>query len=354
MAARVLVLLTDGHDLGSTNLAGAGDRRREARQRDRLRDRGRRETPTSKPLTALARATGGRRFDAADAGGLGAAYRSLARELDRTWQLSYLSRARAGDVAALSVRAGGSGGRDLAADPGGDGTGGLLPRLRRAATRSRGGRRRPGRAALRRRGRRRTPSPPLDRDRRVYSSRTSRARDRPRSTGGTGPPASSHCSTGPSGRWTTFPARSRLARMLERSGLKLRAGHVPYLAIARSLRLRRRRHDPRRTARARAAADARRPRRPRWSSCRIVARRRTQAFDRQLPDVLATIASTLRAGHGLRTALRAIADDGAAPSSEEFGRVLGEETARAAARRGDRRDVRADRVAPISSTSQPP
>ena len=58
---------------------------------------------------------------------------------------------------------------------------------------------------------------------------------------------------------------------------------------------------------------------------RIAARRRTQAFDRQLPDVLATIASALRAGHGLRTALRAIADDGAAPASEEFARVLGEE-----------------------------
>ena len=58
---------------------------------------------------------------------------------------------------------------------------------------------------------------------------------------------------------------------------------------------------------------------------KVVARRRTQAFDRQLPDVLATIASTLRAGHGLRPALRVIADDGAAPSSEEFGRVLGEE-----------------------------
>ena len=57
----------------------------------------------------------------------------------------------------------------------------------------------------------------------------------------------------------------------------------------------------------------------------IAARRRTQAFDRQLPDVLATIASTLRAGHGLRPALRGIAEDGSTPASEEFARVLGEE-----------------------------
>jgi tight adherence protein B len=53
--------------------------------------------------------------------------------------------------------------------------------------------------------------------------------------------------------------------------------------------------------------------------------RRRQAFDRQLPDVLATVASTLRAGHGLRMALRSVADDGSPPASEEFTRVLGEE-----------------------------
>ncbi len=58
---------------------------------------------------------------------------------------------------------------------------------------------------------------------------------------------------------------------------------------------------------------------------RIAAHKRTKAFDRQLPDVLATIASTLRAGHGLRMGLKAIVDDGAPPASEEFARVLGEE-----------------------------
>jgi tight adherence protein B len=58
---------------------------------------------------------------------------------------------------------------------------------------------------------------------------------------------------------------------------------------------------------------------------RIAASRRMKEFDRQLPDVLASIASALRAGHGLRTALKGIADDGAAPASEEFRRVIGEE-----------------------------
>jgi tight adherence protein B len=57
----------------------------------------------------------------------------------------------------------------------------------------------------------------------------------------------------------------------------------------------------------------------------MAASRRRKAFDRQLPDVLATVASTLRAGHGLRIALRAVADEGSPPASVEFGRVLAEE-----------------------------
>ena len=121
-----------------------------------------------------------------------------------------------------------------------------------------------------------------------------------------------------------LPGSERLARVLERSGLALRAGHVPYLAgvaafvlgvvgtIAGA---------PPALALLLMLVGLAMP----FVVLKVVARRRTQAFDRQLPDVLATIASTLRAGHGLRTALRAIADDGAAPSSEEFGRVLGEE-----------------------------
>ena len=58
---------------------------------------------------------------------------------------------------------------------------------------------------------------------------------------------------------------------------------------------------------------------------RIAAHRRMKAFDRQLPDVLGSIASAMRAGHGLRTAIKGIADDGGAPASEEFARVIGEE-----------------------------
>jgi tight adherence protein B len=121
-----------------------------------------------------------------------------------------------------------------------------------------------------------------------------------------------------------LPGSERLTRALERSGLKLRVGYVPYLALLGSFLL------------GVVATIVGAP--PAFALLamlvglvspfvvlKIMAQRRTKEFDRQLPDVLATIASTLRAGHGLRTALRAIADDAAAPASEEFSRVLGEE-----------------------------
>jgi tight adherence protein B len=121
-----------------------------------------------------------------------------------------------------------------------------------------------------------------------------------------------------------LPGAERLARAVERSGLELRVGHVPYLAVFASLSF---------GLLAALAALG-----PALSILlmlgglaaplvvfRLAAARRAKVFDRQLPDVLATIASTLRAGHGLRTALRAIADDGSPPASEELTRVLGEE-----------------------------
>jgi tight adherence protein B len=58
---------------------------------------------------------------------------------------------------------------------------------------------------------------------------------------------------------------------------------------------------------------------------RIVAKRRIAAVEGQLPDVLATIASSLRVGHGLRQALQTVATDGAPPISVELRRVLAEE-----------------------------
>jgi tight adherence protein B len=319
--SRVLVLLTDGHDLGSRSslkqtIAAAQD----ASVVVYAIAAGARTDV--KPLTALASATGGTRFDAADATGLDAAYRSLARELDRTWQLSYLSAAREGDVPRLTVRAAGAASTTSLRIPGGDGNGGLVPRsvARSPIT----GAAVVGLAALL------FAAAGLAGRRRRRSSEITRllephVRRREATDEGPSPSARFESLLG----WTErslndLPGSQRLARALQRSGLELRAGLIPYLAVAAAF--------------AFGAVGTILGAPPALAlllmfgglvspfvGLSAAARRRTKAFDRQLPDVLATIASTLRAGHGLRTALRAIADDGASPSSDEFAQVLGEE-----------------------------
>jgi tight adherence protein B len=59
-----------------------------------------------------------------------------------------------------------------------------------------------------------------------------------------------------------------------------------------------------------------------WVSYR--ARKRTKAFDNQLPDLLITIAASLKAGHSFRHAIQAVVEDGADPAAKEFRRVLTE------------------------------
>jgi tight adherence protein B len=59
-----------------------------------------------------------------------------------------------------------------------------------------------------------------------------------------------------------------------------------------------------------------------WVAAR--GRKRMRAFDDQLPDVLMTMAGSLKVGQSFDHSMRAIVDEGLAPSSEEFGRVLNE------------------------------
>jgi tight adherence protein B len=47
-----------------------------------------------------------------------------------------------------------------------------------------------------------------------------------------------------------------------------------------------------------------------------------QAFDAQLPDVLMTVSGSLKVGQSFNHSLQAIVDEGNAPASEEFERVL--------------------------------
>lgn len=54
------------------------------------------------------------------------------------------------------------------------------------------------------------------------------------------------------------------------------------------------------------------------------ARRRMNAFENQLPDVLTSLAASLKAGHSFKSALQAIVEDNLDPTSKELQRVLAE------------------------------
>jgi tight adherence protein B len=53
-------------------------------------------------------------------------------------------------------------------------------------------------------------------------------------------------------------------------------------------------------------------------------RRRLRAFENQLPDLLITIAASLKAGHSFKQGLQAVVDEGHPPANAEFKRVLTE------------------------------
>ena len=318
---RILVLLTDGHDLGShASLRQAIAAAERASVVVYPIAAGRRADKQT--LSALAAETGGRLFDTNDASRLGAIYAALGRELDRTWQISYLTRARPGDSVTLGLRAGEQATQLRLRLPGGaEGSAGLLP----ASLARRGGTAAvfvllaalllalAGSAVVRRRRK-----SDVTRMLAPHVSGRSKTKERDESTRLEGFTA-----------WTEsaladLPGSERLARSVERSGLKIRVGHVPYLSLLGALVLG--------IFGAIVGAGVgfslllmllglALP----FVVFRIAAVRRRKSFDRQLPDVLATIASTLRAGHGLRVAMRAVADDGSPPASEEFSRVLGEE-----------------------------
>ena len=54
------------------------------------------------------------------------------------------------------------------------------------------------------------------------------------------------------------------------------------------------------------------------------ASRRLNAFENQLPDLLITIAASLKAGHSFRQGIQTVVDEGAQPAAKEFKRVLTE------------------------------
>src|SRR5262249_23653121 len=103
--ARILVLLTDGRDVGSrASLDDAVAAAKAAHVTVYAIAAG--TQADKRMLATLAGPTGGRGVGARGVSQLAAAYAALGNELDRTWRITYLTRARPGDAVPLRVRTG--------------------------------------------------------------------------------------------------------------------------------------------------------------------------------------------------------------------------------------------------------
>jgi tight adherence protein B len=324
LPGRVLVLLTDGRDVRS--LATFKEALASAHRSDVVVYAIALGDARHRPLEQLAKGTGGAFYSSATPAALASIYRKIGAELDRTWRISYTTAARPGEKIAITVGSKDGPGRTVAvpgrhAQP----VRTLLPRslvlgassvallllviaaliflavrqaqalphstrikrLVRAHTDPRGG-------AASERGKRRRPS--LQARLAALDARLRRLH-----------------------RW------ERVERLVETAALPFSAAMVIVGALGLAILL------------PLVAAATVNPSPIVYVALfalglmvpfvviQTMATRRIHAFEAQLPDVLSTIAGSLRVGHGLKASLQGIAHDGAPPISTELRRVLSEE-----------------------------
>ncbi|HTS74486.1 MAG TPA: VWA domain-containing protein [Gaiellaceae bacterium] len=327
----VIVLVTDGRDISSSaslrEAIHAAEAARAAVYAVGIDSR----DFTPGPLRQLASATGGRFVEASSTDKLTAIYRSIAKTLERTWQLRYVTSARPGDRLQLAVSTPGSGSATKTLS--------LAGAARATAT--------PAQPSLAPASDWRSPASALVVSLAVGllvlvallvalgSSRADRLNTRLAPyLGRKGPRARR---AGPRSRpsllrrffasteaaFANIRQFRALQQLLTRADLPLLAAELLYLSLGVgvaagiltlvmgapvifSLLV---------TCAAGAAPIA-------WTSAK--ARSRVKAFDNQLPDLLITIAASLKAGHSFRHAIQAVVDEGAEPAAKEFRRVLNE------------------------------
>jgi len=324
--ARVIVLLTDGQDVSSTSsLAQSVEAAKKASALVYPIVIGGADA-TRQPLRQMARETGGTFHGAASSAALKGVYTSVAAELRRTWRLEWVTAARPGEKLHLraSLDPEGAAAADLTVPgdvqaPAGTGTelpsplytpfGGLLLTLlvaflvltacglvltsgkgswvkSRLAPHVEGGRRK---AKQREKG-----------ERLAAFASLFRATEQ------------------------TFGHRrlwKRLHLMLERADVPLRTVEFAYLIVGCGFTL------------ALLAAVSGRPTLMiliafavgalipyGWVSFK--SRRRMNAFDDQLPDLLVTLAASLKAGHSFKQGIQTVVDEGQDPASKVLGRVI--------------------------------
>jgi tight adherence protein B len=327
LAGRVVIAVTDGNETKSS--AGLDDvvaAARDARvsiyvvaiESSRF---------TPEPLKEIAAKTGGRYYGASSSAALAGVYASIARELARTWRVEYTTAARPGDTLKLAATVRGAGqGSTTVLVPGKASTSGkgflpasltssststlalallvalLVLAAAAAAMATREGtwvrhRLEPhlAEAAAKRKGR-------AKQQRFAGFKKLAQATD---------------TALGDVKHWR------RLRRLLERANLPLRPGEFVWIAVGVGLLF------GVFAAVAKAGplvivgamlGGAVLPFGYAW----FKASQRLRAFDNQLPDLLITIAASLKAGHSFRQGIQSVVEEGEPPASEEFNRVLTE------------------------------
>ena len=329
LQGRVLIVLTDGRDVSSQDTLEAAVAAAHAAHVAiyPIGIEGQGFDPA--PLQQLARETGGRYFAAASTGVLAAVYRSIAQRLGHTWQVSYVTSARPGDqirVEATVPGAGSAASTVLVAKHAGDVT--SAPAASDLVPSSAYGSVGPlliglvaGLLAVaaflfllgaRRGSWLRTRLAPHMGEANAISRRR-RGKTTVRST----ITSATEKTFGHLRQWHA------IQRMLDRGETPLRAAEFFYIVAGVGLLF------------GVIAAMA-------GSSAIVIAiamvvgafvpyivvwqrmRRRLAAFETQLPDLLITIAASLKAGHSFKQGLQAVVDEGQPPASAEFKRVLTE------------------------------
>ncbi|MER3412450.1 MAG: hypothetical protein C4305_09270 [Thermoleophilia bacterium] len=286
---------------------------------------------TPAPLKTLAARTGGRYYGAASVGALRSVYGTIARELRRTWRVEYLSSALPGERATVSVSVPGQGQTTTA----------VVPPAEEASRAQRGGSSRlpaslygpwgvaflaftvgalvllaygfafstPGSERLRAQLAAHIQRKPA----RVAKRKEKRIRRESLA----GLLQATERAFGHTRLW------AKLGRLIERADLPLKTAELLYLMLGSGFVLgilfALAGVSPILTLLAMVAGLALPLGFVWWK-----ARRRLAAFESQLPDILLSVAASLKAGHSFKQGLQAVVDEGHDPASKEFKRVLAE------------------------------
>ncbi len=329
LPSRVIIVVTDGNETKSR--AGLEDVIAAARRAHVavyvVGIESSRFTPA--PLKRLAAATGGRYYRAASPRALRSVYGTIARELRRTWRVEYLSTALPGDRAAVTVSVPGRGSAvarvvvPAGAARSGSGSSALPAALYEpwglallALTVGAlvflayglvfsvpGGDRLRAQLAAHVQ---RTP---------IRASKRAAKRSRRESLAGLF--QATERAFGHTRLWV------RLRRLLERADVPLKTAELVYLMLGSGLGLGilfALAGTPPVVILLAMAGGLLLPLGVVWWK----ARRRLTAFENQLPDILLSLAASLKAGHSFKQGLQAVVDEGQEPASKEFKRVLSE------------------------------